>query len=163
NEPMEAYSMDLPPRRMTQTFLSWGELSLSLWQGLTITAGTLATYQLAVWDSLGEDMTRTLVFTCLVSANIFLTLVNRSFFFSIMDTFAYRNRLLGGIILLTLLLTVSLMAVPAFRTFFGFEWPGWTAMGRATGIGMASVLWFEVVKWRKRRRGVSNERHSQAA
>jgi Ca2+-transporting ATPase len=163
NEPMEAYSMDLPPRRMTETFLSWGELSLSLWQGLAITAGTLTTYQMAVTGNLGEEMTRTLVFTCLVSANICLTLVNRSFFFSIIDTFAYRNQLLGGIILLTLLLTVSLMAVPAFRSFFGFEWPGWMAMGKATGIGMASVLWFEVVKWRKRRRGIPTEGQNTAA
>jgi Ca2+-transporting ATPase len=160
NEPMEAYSMDLPPRRMTETFLSWGELSVSLWQGLAITAGTLATYRIALTQSLGEDMTRTLVFICLVTANIFLTLVNRSFFFSVMDTFAYRNGLLRGIILLTLLLTIALLAVPPFRSFFGFEWPGWPSMGYATGIGVASVLWFEVVKWWRRRTSPHKDRKS---
>jgi len=153
NEPLEAYSMDQPPRRMTETLLSWGELSVSLWQGLAITAGTLSTYRLALAQGMDEASTRTLVFLCLVTANIFLTLVNRSFFFSVIDTLSYRNGLLRGIILLTLALTMSLLAVPAFRTFFGFAWPGWQALAGATAIGMASVLWFEVVKWRTRRDG----------
>jgi Ca2+-transporting ATPase len=100
-----------------------------------------------------EAATRTLVFLCLVTANIFLTLVNRSFFFSVIDTLSYRNKLLRGIILLTLALTVALLAIPAIRSFFGFAWPGWQALAGATAIGMASVLWFEVVKWRSRRKG----------
>jgi hypothetical protein len=33
----------------------------------------------------------------------------------------------------------------------------------AIGIGMASVLWFEIVKWRKRRLGSHAERNTTAA
>ncbi|MBM3441608.1 MAG: cation-translocating P-type ATPase [Bacteroidetes bacterium] len=152
NEPLEARSMELPPRRMTDTFLSWNELSLSLWQGIAITLGTLSTYQNAIAHGMEEASTRTLVFVCLITANIFLTFVNRSFFFSLFDTFAYKNNLLKGIVLLTLILMVGLLAIPPIRVFFGFQWPGWQMLGHAVAVGMVSVLWFEGVKWMKRQR-----------
>src|SRR5690606_16848807 len=76
NEPLEEKSMEQPPRKTTDTFLTWRELSISILQGLAITAGVLAVYQYAVSSGLNEDTTRTMVFTTLIAANIFLTLVN---------------------------------------------------------------------------------------
>lgn len=151
NEPLEANSMDLPPRKMTETFLSWDELSLSIWQGLIIAAGTLASYQLAVRNGCTEDQTRALVFICLVTSNIFLTLVNRSFYYSFLKTFAYKNWLLRGIILLTITIMILLLSVPAMRKFFRFEWSSLVQVGQAIAIGILSVLWFEIYKWRKRK------------
>ena len=152
NEPPEAGSMDQPPRRMSQTFLSWKELSLSFWQGIAITAGTLASYQLAVMQGCNEDQTRTLVFLSMVTANICLTLVNRSFLHSFISTAGNRNWMLRGILALTILLTVLLIAIPSFRSFFDFAWSGWQLTACAVFIGMASVAWFEIYKWRKRRK-----------
>lgn len=151
NEPPEAGSMDQPPRRMSLTFLSWKELSLSFWQGLAITAGTLASYQLAVMQGCNEDQTRTLVFLCLVSANIGLTLVNRSFLHSFISTIGNQNWMLRSILALTILLTVLLISIPSFRSFFEFAWSGWQLTASAISIGVASVVWFELYKWRKRR------------
>lgn len=156
NEPLEANSMDQPPRKMTHTFLSWDELSISIWQGLIISAGTLATYRLAVSAGSSEDQTRALVFICLVTANIFLTLVNRSFYYSFLKTFSYRNWLLRSILLLTIISLSLLLTVPALRDFFGFEWSNWSLFGQAVGIGILSVLWFEVYKWKQRKSGLGN-------
>lgn len=152
NEPLERLSMRMPPRRMTDSFLSWRELSISLWQGLAITAGTLLTYRLAVDRGCDEAQTRTLVFLCLVTSNIFLTLVNRSFTLSMFETLRYRNLLMRGILALTVAMTVMLISVPAFSGFFGFDWPGWEPALTSMTIGMAGVIWFEGYKWMKRRR-----------
>jgi P-type Ca2+ transporter type 2C len=152
NEPLERLSMQLPPRKMTDSFLSWRELSVSIWQGLAITAGTLFTYQISVGQGCDESQTRTLVFLCLVTSNIFLTLVNRSFLLSMIETLSYRNMLMRVILALTVAMTVLLISVPAFADFFGFDWPGWPLAGSAMLTGMIGVVWFEGYKWWRRRR-----------
>src|SRR5690606_15094896 len=79
NEPLEKDSMLQPPRTFSKTFFNLKELTTSVVQGLMITAGTMFIYQFAVRNGANEDTTRTMVFTTLITANIFLTLVNRSF------------------------------------------------------------------------------------
>ena len=152
SEPPEPGSMRRRPRRMELTFLSWRELRTSLAQGLMITAGILFCYQLAVHHGLGEPMTRTLVFTCLVVANIALTLVNRSFEHSVLGTLRYPNALLRGILAGTVVMLLALLYVPLFRDFFQLASPGIGLLALATGVGLASVLWYEGVKGWKRRR-----------
>jgi Ca2+-transporting ATPase len=102
-------------------------------------------------------MTRTLVFTALVVANIALTLVNRSFEHSIWSTLQYRNRLLRGILAGTVLLLVALLYVPLFRDFFQLASPDTTLLALASGVGLLSVLWYEGVKWWGRRTIVAAE------
>ena len=82
NEPMEKDTMQRKPRKMTETFLNWKELSISIIQGLIITAGVLFAYQFAVQKGSSEETTRAMVFTTLIFANVFLSLVNRSFVYS---------------------------------------------------------------------------------
>ena len=150
NEPAEAGIMQRPPRRMDLTFLSWIELRTSIVQGLVITAGTLFAYQYGVCEGFGEDMTRTLVFTTLIIANIALTLVNRSFHYSIIATIRYENWLLRTIILTTIASLLFLLYVPIARDFFELASPSVAQLGFAIALGLISVLWFEVVKWRQR-------------
>jgi Ca2+-transporting ATPase len=155
SEPMEPGSMQRPPRRMEVTFLNWRELRTSIAQGLMITVGTLSCYQYGVINALGEDLTRTLVFTALVVANITLTLVNRSFHHSLISTLRYRNRTLGTIVLGTILLLSALLVVPSLRDFFHLALPPWHLLVLSAGVGALSVLWFEIVKWNDRRRSPS--------
>ena len=151
SEPLEPGSMQRPPRRRDLTFLSWTELRTSVVQGLAITAGTLFTYQWALHHQLGEEGTRTLVFTTLVVANIALTLVNRSFDRSILRTLRYPNGLLRGILLATVALLALLLTVPLFRDFFQLTAPEPAHLALAVAAGMVSVLWYEGVKAWKRR------------
>jgi Ca2+-transporting ATPase len=102
NEPLEKNSMLQKPRLITNTFFNLKELSLSIFQGLAITAGTLFMYQLAVQKGYTEEMTRSLVFTTLIFANLFLTLVNRSFYFSVLNTLRNKNFLLQILIISTI-------------------------------------------------------------
>jgi Ca2+-transporting ATPase len=150
NEPIETNSMDQAPRPFSSTFFNWKELTTSLIQGLFITAGTLFIYQYALNASLDLNTTRTMVFSTLVFANIFLTLVNRSFYYSIFTTIRYKNNLVIGMILITLLLLTSLIFIKPFANFFDFNSISAVQISICLGIGGASVLWYELVKLFKR-------------
>ena len=152
NEPMEKNLMNQKPRAFTRTFFNLQELTISIVQGLAITAGTLLTYQLAVRQGFDEVSTRSMVFTTLITANIFLTLVNRSFDYSIFTTLRYRNPLVPLIILLTIGLTAALLYFPPFAKFFGFSPIALPQLALVTGIGCLSAVWFEPVKWIRRKR-----------
>ena len=150
NEPMEKNTMLQNPRPFTVTFFNWKELTTSIVQGLMISAGTLIAYQYAVWEGFGESLTRTLVFTVLITANIFLTLVNRSFHYSIFTTLKYKNNLVLLIIGATAGISGLLLYVKPLVKFFEFESPNPSQLGIGIGIGFLSVIWYEMVKWGKR-------------
>jgi Ca2+-transporting ATPase len=98
-----------------------------------------------------EAVTRTMVFTTLIAANIFLTLINRSFYYSLFTTLQYKNNLIPLIIGITILLTASLLLFPPFTKFFGFERLTIQQTGWSTLAGFVSVIWYEGIKWLKRR------------
>lgn len=150
NEPMEKNTMIQAPRPFSSTFFNWKELAVSVLQGLIITAGTLFIYQYAIWQSLNEETTRTMVFTVLIAANIFLTLVNRSFYYSVFTTIQYKNNLVPLIIVITIAITGALLYIQPLTTFFLFEHLSIPNLCISIGIGFLSVIWYEVVKWIKR-------------
>lgn len=151
NEPTEKNTMLQKPRPFTTTFFNWRELTTSIIQGLFITAGTLLTYQYAVNGGFNEALTRSMVFTCLIAANILLTLVNRSFFYSIFTTIKYKNKLVMLIIGITVVITGFLLYVAPLATFFEFEPLTFIQSLVSVGTGFLSVIWFELIKLYKRR------------
>ncbi|MFN6086370.1 MAG: cation-translocating P-type ATPase, partial [Fluviicola sp.] len=151
NEPMEKNTMTLKPKALTTTFFNWKELSTSIVQGLVITLGTLFVYQYSVMNNYNESLTRTMVFTVLIAANIFLTLINRSFYYSILTTMKYKNNMVVYIILITLSLLALLIYIAPIARFFEFKALNIWQLSLCFLIGFLSVTWFEIVKWRKRR------------
>ena len=150
NEPMEKNTMVQKPRPFTTTFFNLKELATSIIQGIMITAGTLVAYQYAVHQGFNEAITRTMVFTVLIAANIFLTLVNRSFYYSIITTFKYKNNLVLLIISITIAISGLLLYVKPLTKFFKFETLNLFQLAISVVIGFLCVIWYEVVKWRKR-------------
>ncbi|AZA86642.1 cation-translocating P-type ATPase [Chryseobacterium shandongense] len=150
NEPMEKNTMKKPPRQLTDTFLSWSELTVSIVQGLVITAGILWIYQYSVHLGNDETKTRTFVFSTLILANILLSLVNRSFYYSIFETLKNRNTLFAGITILVSLLFVVILYVPPVSTFFSVSSLTVQELGLALITAVVSVLWFEIYKLIKR-------------
>lgn len=150
NEPMEQYTMQRPPRPYSSTFFHWRELMTSIVQGLIITAGTMFVYNYSVYNGLDERITRTMVFSCLVSANIWLTLVNRSFYYSLLTTLRYKNKLMLFIVFLTLSLTATMLFIKPVSAFFEFAPILAKQLWVSAGIGFISVIWMEVLKWGKR-------------
>lgn len=152
NEPMEKNTMSQKPKALTTTFFNWKELSISIIQGLVITAGTLFIYQHAVSNSYNEALTRTMTFTVLITANIFLTLVNRSFYYSIWTTIRYKNNLVLFIIFITITIVALLLFVKPLTDFFRFEPMSLSQLTYCIIVGFISVSWFEIVKMIKRKK-----------
>ncbi len=152
NEPMEKNTMQQKPRKMTETFLNIKELSISIVQGLVITAGVLFAYQWAVQNGGNEETTRAMVFTTLIFANVWLSLVNRSFVYSIFESFKNKNNLFPLVIGATLVLLFSILYIPPFAKFFQVAELNIKELGIAMLIAAISVLWFEVYKWIKRKK-----------
>lgn len=150
NEPMEKNAMQQKPRKMTETFLSWKELGISVIQGLVITAGVLFAYQYAVQNGGAEENTRAVVFTTLVLANVFLSLVNRSGRYSVLESLKNKNVLFPIVIGITLLLTLVILYVPPVATFFHVTPLDLSQVGVVLLIAGVSVFWYEGYKWIKR-------------
>src|SRR5690554_2039413 len=150
NEPMEKYAMQQKPRKMTETFLNWRELIISIIQGLVITLGVLFSYQYAVQNGGDEPITRAMVFTTLIFANILLSLTTRSFKYSILDSFKNKNKLFPIVIGATLVLLFAILYIPFAARFFHVIGLNILQLGIALLIAAVSVLWFEVYKWLKR-------------
>jgi P-type Ca2+ transporter type 2C len=151
NDPMEANIMRQPPRPISNTFFSWRELWISIIQGLAISATALLTYRYAVNEGKDEHTTRTMVFLVLIAANIILTLVNRSFYYSIFTTSRYQNRLIPLIIGTTIMLVGALLFIPPLTRFFTFARLHWYDFMFSIIAGFLSVIWFEIIKMIKRK------------
>ncbi len=152
NEPMEKNTMVQKPRPFTTTFFSWKELTISVIQGLAITLGTLFTYQYSVMNNYSESLTRSMVFTVLIFSNIFLTLINRSFYYSVFTTLKYKNNLVVLIISITIAILGLLLYVKPFAHFFELEALNFTQILMSILVGFIFVIWFELVKWNTRKK-----------
>jgi P-type Ca2+ transporter type 2C len=150
NEPMEKNTMSQRPKALTNTFFNWKELSISIVQGLVITAGTLFIYQYSVANGYDEALTRTMTFTVLIAANIFLTLINRSFYYSILTTLLYKNNMVLYIVFTTVSLLSLILFVKPITMFFEFGTLSVTQLSICVAVSFVSVIWFEVVKGFKR-------------
>ncbi|WP_298396778.1 cation-translocating P-type ATPase [Flavobacterium sp.] len=151
NEPMERNLMLEKPRPLTTTFFNFKEITISIIQGVVITLGLLFMYQYCIQNNFSESYTRTSIFLTLIASNIFLTLENRSFYYSIFTTIRYKNNLVLIIIGITIVLTSLLLFVPVFSKFFLFEIVDYTQIGFSILVGFVSVIWIEFYKLFKRR------------
>ena len=150
NEPMEKNTMAQKPRPFTTTFFNWSELTISIIQGLVITMGTLSIYLYSVSQGYSEVLTRTMTFSVLITANIFLTLINRSFYYSVFTTLKYKNNMVWLIITITLVICAALFYIKPLTKFFEFESLNIIQLLICISVGFLSVIWFEAVKWKKR-------------
>ena len=150
NEPMEGNLMLEKPRQLTTTLFNLKEITMSIIQGLVITLGLLFVYQYCLAEGFTENVTRTTIFLTLIASNIFLTLENRSFYYSIFTTIRYKNNLVLLIIGITLLITSLLLFVPVFSKFFLFEKVSFSQIGLSVLVGFISVMWIEIYKIFKR-------------
>jgi Ca2+-transporting ATPase len=151
NEPPERNLMRMKPRNPMQSFLSIRELSLSIIQGLVISAAVLTIYHIAIHTSHTMAQVRTMVFVTLVMSNIFLTLTNRSFSFSFIETLRYRNPLLWLMLFLTFLILLVTLYVPAVQQLFSFQKIDNAELLICTLAAFISVFWVEAYKLIRRK------------
>lgn len=146
NEPIEANSMHKPPRKMTSSFFSLNELAISILQGLMISVACLSVGFWEMTQNEPEAVVRTTVFSTLIFSNLFLTLVNRSFYFGLLTTLRYPNYLIPLILILSLLVLIMALLIPNIRDIFDFAAISGMQLFRSLFAAACGVLWIEIWK-----------------
>jgi Ca2+-transporting ATPase len=146
NEPMEKGTMLRPPRKMSATFLTFKQLSISIFQGLLITAGCLGLGYYYMSQGANESMVRTIIFMTLLFSNIFLTLVNRSFQQTLFTTLRYKNKLVPLIIGIILLLILLILNNSSISNLFQLISLSPKDLSVCVVVALVSTFWMEVWK-----------------
>lgn len=154
NEPAEKNSMQQKPRQLGSTFLSLKEMTVSIIQGIIITIGILFVYQLTVQNGGSETMTRTMVFTTLVFSNVILSLVNRSFYYSVLTSLKNKNNVMVFVNTITLAMLAMIIYITPIARFFEVEPLAFSKISICIAVSTISVLWIEIYKWIKRRKKI---------
>jgi Ca2+-transporting ATPase len=147
NEPMEPGTMQRKPLIMGTSFLSFRQLSMSLIQGLFITGGCLLLGFYYLQHQASNETVRTFIFITLLFSNIFLTLINRSFRFTILKTISYKNNLVIVILLFSMLMIFLFLFVPYLRSIFGLSLLSFSEIFICILVALISTIWIEVFKY----------------
>jgi Ca2+-transporting ATPase len=151
NEPIEPGTMVRPPRKISSSFLTFRQLAMSIIQGLAISFVCLLIGNIYINNSASENLIRAFVFITLLFSNIFLTISNRSFHFSIIQTIRYKNNLVPLMISITMLFIFVIIYVPFARNLFQLEKLTFIQIGESILFAITGVFWIEIWKYFKRR------------
>ncbi|MFH1226310.1 MAG: cation-translocating P-type ATPase [Planctomycetota bacterium] len=146
-ENAEKNIMKRPPRNPNERLFSLKGISLSLLQGASVLIIVLAVSIIA--GRLGhpeENSMRALAFTTLVVANLGLILTNRSWTRTIISMFKEPNRALFWIVGGAVVCLYLILNVPFLRGLFHFNSLHTADIVLCSGAGIASILWFELLK-----------------
>ncbi|MCB0600936.1 MAG: cation-translocating P-type ATPase [Saprospiraceae bacterium] len=147
NEPTRRNELVHPSRQHRNVSLLQGKpLTITILQGLLITITCLITGYWATRHGYDDDTQRTLIFSTLVFANVFLTLVNRSFRLRIWETFTRGNALIPLILIVSLLLWACTVTIPAVRHIFEFSALRLSDLLIPVMMAMLGTLWIEPFK-----------------
>ena len=122
------------------------ELPISIIQGLIIAAGTLTIYYIFMSNGRELAETRTIVFTTLITSNIFLTFVDRSFTKTFLTTVRYKNNLVAPLMVTSVLFLSAFLLIPFVRNLFELSTISKGNFLVCLGISFISVAWFEIYK-----------------
>lgn len=154
NEPAEKRLLNRPPGHADGGLFTWKQLAWSILQGLVLTAGIMFMYHYTVARQGGEEEVRGSVFLTLMFSNIFLTLVNRSFRYSILKTIRYRNLSLWYILIATLGVALAIYFIPILSDLFklAFITPSDFFLCALVALICAGwpELWKGFLEWKKR-------------
>ncbi len=155
NEPIEPGTMNRPPRKTGASFLSLKQLTVSIIQGLMITAGCLGAGYYYMQQGSDATVVRTIIFITLLFSNIFLTLVNRSFVYPVYKTITYKNNLVPLVTAITFIFILLLVYVPFVQKLFGLNVLPVAAVATCAVVALTSTVWIDVWKLLKTKKAGS--------
>ena len=150
NEPSESDVMRRPARDVNTPLFAGMTLLLALLQGLGVLLVVLLAYAWgATW--LTPSGARAFTFCTLVSANLALIFSNRSGSASLWSSLRVPNRTLWLVVGVTLVILALVLYLPPLTRLFHFAALAPSAVILALAVGLPSVLWFEAIKFSRRR------------
>ena len=151
-EPEESGIMSRPPRNRKEPLFTRKTVAISLLQGIVVLLITLAIYGFNIQQGRGESEARALAFVTLVIANLGLIFSNRFWSTTILSSLRYKNPALLGITSFTLVFLGLVIYVPFLREVFHLGALHPNDLAICFGAGVASIAWFEAVKYLSRRK-----------
>jgi Ca2+-transporting ATPase len=112
----------------------------------------LAVYIYAFSRGLGEPEVRAMTFMTIVIANLCLILTNRSWSETILTSLRTPNRALLWVFIGTLVCLFLVLYIPALQDLFRFGPVMPSDLLLCAGAGIMSVVWFEIFKYRNKRK-----------
>ncbi len=150
-EPAESGVMHRPPRRHDATLFSWPTMRLALLQGLGILAVCVAVLLLARRHH-PIDAARALTFVTLVVSFVLVILINRSRVQSAFAMLRAPNAAVRWVLLAVPVFLGVAVTVPLAQNLFHFKSLHLDDLLLSLGAALSPGLWYEAVKWRRRRR-----------
>ncbi len=144
-EKAEADVMQRPPRDPNERLFSLKSIGLALLQGCTSLAACVTVYLVALPNH-GEDAARALTFTTMVVSFLAIIMTNRSWTQSIIGSLKNPNAALWWVLGGTTVFLALVLVWPVARALFHFAPLHGMDLLVACGAGIASILWFEVLK-----------------
>ena len=139
--------MKRKPRDPKKPLFSRRNVALSFLQGFVVLVIVLSVYAFSLYRSLGEAEARTLTFTTLIVANLGLILTNRSWSRTILETLESPNSALWWVVGGALVFLAAVLYIPFLRELFGFAYLHFLDIAICFMAGIASILWFEGLKF----------------
>ena len=130
-----------------QKDLGLGDFEISLLQGFVVLGIVLAVYLSAMAQGYTEDEVRTMTFTTIVVANLFLILTNRSWTDTFLTTLRAPNRAMWYVFAGTVACLLLVLSVPVLQSLFGFGPVPLKDLLVCAVAGAAGILWFEGYKY----------------
>jgi Ca2+-transporting ATPase len=143
-EPEEHGTMQRPPRPNDARLFTRRLLAISFLQGASVLVAALALYMIAGGN--GDAHARTIAFTSLMSGNLALIAVNRSWRTTLFSRRRARNRTATTVTVVAFVLLVMTLSFAPLRSFFEFGvLDGWE-LALALVSGPVVLSWFELLK-----------------
>jgi Ca2+-transporting ATPase len=147
--PEEPDIMHRGPRRASLPIIGRAQLLLALVQGLSLLAGTLGIYWLALTEALPTDEARALTFIALTAGNLALVRLNATRGGAFKDLFRRGH---GAFWILASAATAAMvlaLVVPALRDLLRFDTPPFALIAVAIAAGVGTVAWLDALKCTK--------------
>jgi Ca2+-transporting ATPase len=145
-EPEEAGVMTRPPRRPDAPLLGASLLVPAAIQGAALLGMAMGVLGFALGRGASPEHARALAFTALLAGNLGLIATNRSHTRNVLSTLLARNVPAAAVTVGSLGFLALALSVGPLRRMFHFDAVPPVEVAEALGAGVASVLWFDLVK-----------------
>jgi Ca2+-transporting ATPase len=152
-EPEDDDIMKRKPRDPQERLFGKKTLIISIAQGLVSLLAVMGVYLAAIHLGEPPDEARAVSFATLIISNICLILTNRSWSQGIISSFRTRNKTVPWIIGSALTFLGLVLFTPFLQKLFHFAPMHLTDLALAVLAGIASIIWFEILKLFLRKTG----------
>lgn len=151
SEQEEKSIMNRAPRNINEKFFGWNSILLSLFRGVLVLALVLLVAHLSILEGHTEKEVRTITFSSLIIANVFLILSSLSKTRSVIAVITEKNWSVILIISMALIMLFMSINIPFLMNIFNFSFPGHSHFIPSIVFASILLIILEIAKYFKLR------------